>query len=113
MDGSETRAHLAAAAAGVPVSEMSGLKITDISDRNDMQVSERPVVNDVTRHMAAMNHNPWQGGQAIQAASEAHNGPHPYAGARARAALQKSLVPVGMAPLPLEIANNLYYRPRA
>ena len=30
MDGSETRAELAAAMAGVPVSEMSALKITDI-----------------------------------------------------------------------------------
>ena len=37
--GSEFRAHAAADMAGVPVSEMSGLKITDLNDRKDAEIS--------------------------------------------------------------------------
>jgi hypothetical protein len=54
MDGSVQRAEMAAAAAGVPVSEMSGLKITDLNDRKDSEFSFKKEVNDVTRHMDAM-----------------------------------------------------------
>ena len=36
----------------------------------------------------------------------------PYAGARAQKRLQNALLPVGQAPLPLEISNNPNYRPR-
>ncbi len=54
MDGSETRMHLAAAAAGVPASEMASLKITDINDRNDSEVSHVKEVNAVSQHMDAM-----------------------------------------------------------
>ena len=39
--GSEFRAHAAADMAGVPVSEMSGLKITDLNDRRDTPVAAR------------------------------------------------------------------------
>jgi hypothetical protein len=112
MDGSEDRMHLAAAAAGVSSSEMAGLKITDINDRRDAEISAMPVNNPVTQHMAAMGHNPWQGGQGLDAAANAHNGPLPYAGARARSQLQRALPPVGQAPLPLEIVGNPNYRPR-
>ena len=54
MDGSETRAELAAAMAGVPVSEMNDLKITDLNDRRDSEIAAKPVVNDITRHMDTM-----------------------------------------------------------
>lgn len=54
MDGSETRMHLAAAAAGVPSSEMASLKITDINDRRDSEVSHVKEVNAVSQHMDAM-----------------------------------------------------------
>jgi hypothetical protein len=37
--GSEFRAHAAAEMAGVPVSEMSSLKITDLNDRRDAEIS--------------------------------------------------------------------------
>ena len=39
--GSEFRAHAAADMAGVPVSEMSGLKITDLNDRRDAEISAK------------------------------------------------------------------------
>lgn len=39
--GSEFRAHAAAEAAGVPVSEMAGLKITDLNDRRDAEISAK------------------------------------------------------------------------
>ena len=39
--GSEFRAHAAADMAGVPVSEMSSLKITDLNDRNDTQIAAK------------------------------------------------------------------------
>ncbi len=54
MDGSEQRAEMAAAMAGVPVSEMSNLKITNLNDRRDAEVSVMPVNNPVSQHMAAM-----------------------------------------------------------
>src|SRR5713226_3300340 len=54
MDGSEQRAGMAAAMAGVPVSEMNSLKITDLNDRNDTQFATKDVVNPVTQHMDAM-----------------------------------------------------------
>src|SRR5258707_8478713 len=54
MDGSEQRAEMAAAMAGVPVSEMSGLKVTNLNDRRDAEVAAMPVNNPVSQHMAAM-----------------------------------------------------------
>lgn len=53
---SVVRAERAAEMAGVPVSEMSDLKITDLrSTRYPGEVAAPPVVNDVTRHMEAVN----------------------------------------------------------
>jgi len=54
MDGSETRANMAAAMAGVPASEMSALKITDLNDRRDAEVAAMPVHNAVTQHMDSL-----------------------------------------------------------
>ena len=48
---SEVRAQLAADMAGVPVSEMSHLKVTNIRDTRAGEVAAIPVVNDVTRQM--------------------------------------------------------------
>ncbi len=52
MDGSEKRVHMAAALAGTSASDMSELKITNLSDRNDIQANI-PVNNPVTQFMAA------------------------------------------------------------
>lgn len=91
MDGSEQRAEMAAAMAGVPVSEMSGLKVTDLNDRNDSEVAAKRVNNDVTRQMEAMRARGapigFQREQAMGQAAAAHTGPEPYAGAKARAAI--------------------------
>lgn len=48
---SAIRAELAAQAAGVPVSEMSHLKVTNIRDTKEGEIAAMPVVNDVTRQM--------------------------------------------------------------
>jgi hypothetical protein len=117
MDGSETRVEMAAAMAGVPTSEMSSLKITDLNDRNDAQFSAKEVNNEVTHRMAAMQAAGMPTGFGVgsngsEYAASAHTTVEPYAGARARRDLQKALSPVGMAPLPLEISNNPNYRSR-
>lgn len=116
MNGSEQRAEMAAAMAGVPVSEMSNLKITNLNDRRDAEVAAMPVNNPVSQHMASMQARGMPVGfgtgnaQAQGHAAHAHTGPEPYAGARARNRIQSQLRPVGMAPLPLEITNNPNYR---
>jgi len=60
--GSETRAQIAADQLGVPVSEMSGMKVTNLNDRRDAEIAAMPVVNDITRHMDKSGHQPWAGG---------------------------------------------------
>lgn len=116
MDGSEQRAEMAAAMAGVPTSEMSGLKITDLNDRNDTQWATKDVVNPVTQHMAQMQAAGMPVGfgvgnaEAQARAGMAHTGDAPYAGLRKRNQMQRLLPPVGQAPLPREIADNPNYR---
>lgn len=116
MNGSEQRAEMAAAMAGVPVSEMSSLKITDLNDRNDTQFSAKEVINPVTQQMDMIRARGGQVGfgatQAAEFAANAHTSVEPYAGARAQKRLQNALLPVGQAPLPNEIARNPNYRPR-
>jgi hypothetical protein len=117
MDGSVQRAEMAEAMAGVPVSEMSGLKVTDLNDRNDTMQSIKPVNNDITRHMATMNARGmpvgFQRQQAQEAAATAHTGAEPYAGARMRTKLWNThhQGSAGVAPemVPLEIRNNPNY----
>jgi Cu/Zn superoxide dismutase len=54
--GSEFRAQAAAEMTGAPVSEMSGLKITDMKDgMREGDIAVREVRNEVTQHMDAMN----------------------------------------------------------
>lgn len=116
MDGSETRAQMAAAMAGTDVSEMSNLKITNLNDRNDTQFSAPEVRNEVTQRMDAMQAAGLQTGfgtdasTAMSHAAASHTGTEPYAGLRARNRVQAALPPVGQAPLPLQISNNPNYR---
>jgi len=116
MDGSEKRAEMAAAMAGTDVSEMSGLKITDLNDRNDTQFSAKDEVNDVTRHMDAMQAAGLPVGfgsnaaDAMGRAAQAHTGDTPYAGLRERNRLQRLLPPIAQAPLPKQISDNPNYR---
>lgn len=114
MDGSEVRAELAAAQAGVPVSEMSSLKITNLNDRNDSQFSAPEVRNPVTERMDQMAKAGLKTGfgvaEAQSFAAQAHAGPEPYAGLRARNRVQNAMTPIGSAPLPNEITRNPNYR---
>lgn len=116
MDGSETRAQLAAGMAGVPVEDMSNLKITNLSDRRDSEVAAMPVNNAVTQHMDSMQRQGMPVGfgtnaaDAMGRAATAHTGRDAYAGLRTRNMLQQKMAPVGQAPLPNEITKNLNYR---
>ena len=114
MDGSEVRAELAAEMSGVPVSEMSGLKITDLNDRNDAQFSAKDVVNPVTQRMAEMQAKGMPVGfgvtQGAEYAAAAHTSSEPYAGLRARNRIQRAMPAIGQAPLPNEITRNPNYR---
>jgi hypothetical protein len=116
MDGSETRAELAAQMAGTSVDEMSSLKITNLNDRNDTQFAAVEVRNEVTQRMDAMSAAGMPTGfgtnvsEAMGRAATAHTGDAPYAGLRAMKNLQSKLSPVGQAPLPKEITHNPNYR---
>lgn len=116
MDGSETRAQMAAAMAGTDVSEMSGLKITDLNDRNDTQFAAKEVINPVTERMAAMQAAGLPTGfgtnvsDAMGRAAQAHTGDTPYAGLRERNRIQRLMPPIGQAPLPTQITENPNYR---
>ena len=123
MDGSEVRANMAAAMAGVPASEMSSLKVTDLNDRKDAEFSTRDVINPVTQQMEMIKAHGGQVGfgatQAQEFAANAHapvmvdGRPQliePHAGMRARNRVQSLMQPIGQAPLPLEITNNPNYR---
>lgn len=75
--GSEFRAAVAAERLGVPASEMSALKITDLGP-------ERPVVNDVTRAMAAPSPVPLGiVSDGAQYSGNVQSGPFPNAGINA------------------------------
>lgn len=116
MDGSEKRAEMAAEMAGVPASEMSSLKVTNLNDRNDTLHSAVEVRNEVTQRMDAMQQAGLPTGfgtnaaDAMARAAASHTGDAPYAGLRAMKNLQSKLAPVGQAPLPLQITHNPNYR---
>ncbi len=114
MDGSETRVDMAAAMAGTSREDMAGLKITNLNDRNDAQFSAPEVNNAVTQRMDQMAAVGLKTGfgvaEAQGFAAQAHAGPEPYAGLRARNQVQRALAPIGSAPLPNEIARNPNYR---
>jgi len=59
---SEIRAQLAADMAGVPVSEMSHLKVTNIRDTREGEVAAIPIVNEVTKQMDLIKQRGGQSG---------------------------------------------------
>jgi len=92
---SQVRAEKAAELAGVPVSEMSDLKVTNLrSTKHEGEQAFVPVVNDVTRQMDMLNARGgsvgWQGSNGIQYSSDVQTGPHPNMGAKMRSALQRA-----------------------
>lgn len=62
--GSEVRAQAAADMAGVPVSEMSGLKITNLNDRKDAEIAAPALTGSAAQLSAMMQSNPAMGMQA-------------------------------------------------
>lgn len=88
---SERRAEHAAEMAGVPVSEMSGLKITNLQDHRHEGDIAAPELepSDVTRFMEATGIGGFQGG-GVQYSGAVQQGPFPNSGARTRTALQES-----------------------
>ena len=105
---SEVRAERAAEAAGVPVSEMSALKITNMRDtKHQGDIAAVPVVNEVTKQMEAVNA---RGGQfgfaqngsefaagtatgAVTVNGHTTQGIVPRAGAKTLGAIQRSFMP--------------------
>lgn len=93
---SENNARAAAELAGCDVSEMANMKVTNIRDaRKPGQVAAVPVVNAVSQHMDAMERAGMPVGfgvpNAAELASSVKSGPYPNAGAKAMAAIQKSI----------------------
>jgi len=86
------RAEKAAELAGVPVSEMSDLKITDIRGGTyEGETAIKPVVNEVTQHMDMVNARGgqlgWQGSNAVEYSAAVQTGPFPNMGAKVRSAI--------------------------
>ena len=89
------RMEKAAEAAGVPVSEMSDLKITNMRDNGrEGDIAAVPVVNDVTRQMDALNQRGgqfgWQGSNAAEYSGAVQTGPYPNVGAKLRSSIQRA-----------------------
>ena len=109
---SEVRAQQAADALGVPVSEMSGLKITNLNDRRDAEIAAISVpVNPITQQMDLMRARgmPTGFGGAVDFGG-VQSGALPNAGAKTRVRLQNILPPIASAPLPLEVTQPGYRR---
>lgn len=90
---SERRAEAAAEMLGVPASDMSDMKITNLNDRRDAEVAAMPVNNAVSQQMDLMRAS---GGQAgfVQTGAEysaaVQQGPFPNAGAKMRSLIHQS-----------------------
>lgn len=81
--GSEVRAELAAQQLGVPVSEMNGLKITNLNDRRDAEVAAMPVNNSVSQFMQAHpNAGGFQAANGVGYSGAVQTGPMPNMGAK-------------------------------
>ncbi len=89
--GSITRSEIAASMVNCPVSEMSGLKITDLNDHQKPgDLAAKLPSNPVSELMAAAP-NIGQGfdpGMGLEFSRATGQGPHPSAGARMRTVLQ-------------------------
>lgn len=114
---SERRAEVAAEKAGVPVSEMSDLRITNLNEtRHEGAVAAIPVNNPVSQFM---QQNPqasgFQGNNGVGYSGDVMSGPSPNRGARMQSAVRQMHAEgmgwdkVGDRPA-LEIQNPAYRR---
>ncbi|MDE2099017.1 MAG: hypothetical protein KGL39_17315 [Patescibacteria group bacterium] len=92
---SQVRAEKAAEMAGVPVSDMSDLKITDLrTNTYEGDMAIKPVVNAVTQQMDMINARGgavgWQGSNGVEYSQAVQTGPHPNMGAKMRSAIQRA-----------------------
>lgn len=92
---SEARVQQAADVLGVPASEMSGLKVTNLRDNTrEGEMAAVPIVNDVTRQMDLITARGGSVGFADGAAfaQAAHAGSDAHAGAKALSRMQKAIL---------------------
>lgn len=85
--GSEIRAQVAADMAGVPVSEMSGLKITNLNDRKDAEIAAPALTGTAAALESVIQSHPGVVGHVnngVQYSAAVQQGPHPNMGARMR-----------------------------
>lgn len=87
VKGSEFRQHAAAELAGVPVSEMSSLKITDLNTRRDAEIMVVTPNNPVSQLMAT-GVGGFKGADGAGYAGAVASGPFPNVGARMRTTIQ-------------------------
>jgi hypothetical protein len=92
---SMVRVEKAAELAGVPVSEMASLKITDIKGgTHEGDIAAMPVVNAVTQQMDAINARGgqvgWQGTAGVEYSGAVQQGPFPNMGAKMRTAIHQA-----------------------
>jgi len=89
VKGSEFRAQAAAELAGVPVSEMSSLKITDLNTRRDAEIMAVAPNNPVTQFMQQNKVGGFQGVNGAAYGGAVASGPFPNVGAATRTMIQK------------------------
>lgn len=91
--GSEFRAQVAAEMAGVPVSEMSGLKITNMNDCKAGDISAPPLTGSARELENLVHAHPGTVGHVnngVEYSAAVQQGPHPNMGARMRTLTQQS-----------------------
>lgn len=88
VKGSEFRAEAAAQLAGVPVSEMSSLKITDLNTRRDAEIMAVAPVNPVSEFMKQTGVGGFQGANGAAYGGAVQTGPFPNVGACTRTMIQ-------------------------
>ena len=117
MDSSEVRAQKAADMLGVPVSEMSDMKITDLRPtKHEGSVAVAPVVNDVTQRMDQMASMGLPvgfgaGPTGAEYSGAVASGPFPNVGAKMRSMIHQANGSVSDRPALETQAPG--YRPRA
>ena len=85
--GSETRAQMAADLLGVPVADVSDLKVTNLRDAKPGEIHAVPVNNEVSRFMDQHKVGGF-GGQGVEYSPAVQSGPHANSGAKFRTQLQ-------------------------
>lgn len=113
---SEHRAIAAAEMAGVPVSEMSDLKITNLrSTTHEGDVAAVPVNNEVSRFMDQTGAGGFNAPNPVEYGTNVQVGPYPNAGAHMRTAVQahhSRSVPGGVSERPANETLQPGYRRR-